>query len=129
MQDILKVASYSYMIEFLCDDEFNSKFIYVHSGIENIESVCKFSDGFIDYSKQILYLRDSLHKDAKATCIVSLIIELMANSSGIDSLSGIAINNITQIIMAMMSPHLLQVLRDNEQLLKRLNIIGCDTLP
>lgn len=129
MKESLKIASYLYTIESLPPEAFVTKFCEIHSDVNNVESMCRFSDGFIDYSQQVVYVRDSLHRDVLATCVLGLIIELLANASGLDSLSGIAINSVTQVVMAVLSPHLLQVLRDNEEVLRRLNVIGQRSLP
>lgn len=117
----LHICSRSYAILLQNDESFNESMTLITGVIDDDTAPI---DGFVDYVKQIFHIRSSCHKDVIATCILNLSLEVLANNSGIDSLAGVPLNSLTQVIIALFSPHLLMFLRDNEHLLQHYGILG-----
>jgi hypothetical protein len=115
----LKIGAKTFCISLKSYKDFNE--LCVNTGLIDEKNV-KFTDGFIDFYNQIIYVRDDLHKDVQASCLLNNILQIVSIDSGIEELSGTPLQSMTQVIVSMLTPRLLQVLRDNQETLLKYGI-------
>jgi hypothetical protein len=107
----LKIGAKTFCISLKSHKDFNK--LCLETCLIDEQSV-KFTDGFIDFYNQILYMRDDLHTDVMATCLLSNALQIISADSGIEELSGTPLQSVTQVVVSMLTPRLLQFLRDNQ---------------
>lgn len=98
----------------------NDEFFVVcdESNVENKNII----DGYIDYSQQKIYIKSSIHRDVKSICLLNIALEILLQDSGVEELSGIPLNSVSQVVSTVLSPRLLQLLRDNTELFREFGI-------
>jgi hypothetical protein len=117
----LKIGAKTFFVFLKSFDEFNQ--ICTDTGLIDEKSV-KFTDGFVDFYNQVIYVRDNLHKDVLASCLLGYLLQVTLLDSGIEELSGTPLPSISQTLVSMLTPRLLQVLRDNHDVLFTYGIIN-----
>lgn len=117
----LKIGAKTFFVSLKSFDEFNQ--LCINTGLIDEKSV-KFTDGFIDFYNQVIYIRDNLHKDVLASCLLGYILQITSIDAGLEELSGVPLPSLSQTVVSMLTPRLLQVLRDNHDVLFKYGIIN-----
>lgn len=109
----IKIGLNTFVITPKSYDEFNK--LCLSTGLIK-ERQIKFTDAFIDFYNQVIYIRNDLHPNVIPSVVFGEILQIIFYDSGIDDIQG-TIDNVGLTVSALINTRLIQVLQDNKEAL------------